>query len=125
MKINHIGIITKHIDVDVLMYERIGYRVISEVVDTTQMNKVTILKGNHAPNIELVEAINDNSTIKNFTSGYHHICFEAEENEDIVALFKKMNVGKIFTHPIVAPALNFRKVVFACLYNGSFIELIL
>ena len=39
--------------------------------------------------------------------------------------FKDMKIGKIFTQPIVAPALNNRKVVFACLQNGTFIEFIL
>ena len=34
-------------------------------------------------------------------------------------------VKQIFTQPIVAPALNNRKVVFACLQNGTFIEFIL
>lgn len=122
---NHIGIITKHIDEDVLLYQRMGYQIICQVIDTVQMNKIIIVSRNGSPNIELIEAINDNSTVRNFNSGYHHICFEPEQGEDIVTVFNQMKVGKIFTPPIVATALDCRKVVFACLYNGSFVELIL
>lgn len=72
----------------------------------------------------LLEPINELSSIYNFRDGYHHICYEAEQGEDIVQLFKTMKIGKIFTKPIIAPALSGREVVFACLQNGTFVEFI-
>ena len=125
MKLNHIGIITNNIDEDVLLYQRMGYQIVSQIVDEIQMNKVIIVRRDDFPDIELIEAVNDKSTIRNFKKGYHHLCFESEADEDIVAIFKQMKVGRIFTPPISAPALGHRSVVFACLHNGCFIELIL
>ena len=53
------------------------------------------------------------------------MCFIGETGENVIDSFKKMKIGKIFTKPIIAPALNYKKVVFACLQNDTFIELIL
>ena len=75
--------------------------------------------------IELIEHIGEKSSVYNFKSGYHHICFTSDIVEDIIEDFKRMNIGKSFTKPITAPALNSHEVVFACLPNGTFIELIL
>ncbi len=125
MRINHIGIITNNIDSDVMLYQRMGYKIVNRVVDIIQMNKIAIIRKVESPDIELIEAVNEKSTIRNFKKGYHHICFESESGEDIVTIFNCMKVGKIFTQPIIAPALGGRSVVFACLYNGCFIELIL
>ena len=125
MKVNLIGIIVKRVNREVQLYQRMGYRIICDIDDENQMNKIVIVRRDDSPDIELIEPINQNSTIINFKSGYHHICYETEVGEDIVKKFNKMKVGKIFTTPILAPALNNRKVVFACLYNGNFVELIL
>ena len=125
MKVNHIGIIVKSVDREVQLYQRMGCRIVCDIDDKNQMNKVVIVRRDDSPDIELIEPINQYSTIINFKSGYHHICYEAEVGENIVKNFNEMKVGKIFTTPIVAPALNNRKVVFACLYNGNFVELIL
>jgi hypothetical protein len=94
-------------------------------VDKYQHNNIMILNSEFAPSIELIEPLDEESSVYNFREGYHHICYEAELGEDIIQKFKNMKIGKIFTQPIVAPALNNRKVIFACLQNGTFIEFIL
>lgn len=58
-------------------------------------------------------------------SGIHHICYEVEEQYDFREIFKKMSIGKIFTDDMIAPALGYRQVVFACLKNGMFVEFLL
>ena len=104
----------------------LGYNTSSRVMtDENQHNNIIILNSEFAPNIELIEALTEESSVYNFSEGYHHICYEAEPGEDIIQKFKDMKIGKVFTQPIVAPALNNRKVVFACLQNGTFIEFIL
>lgn len=125
MKVNHIGIITRDLYNDVKLYQRMGYNILCQIIDNEQKNKIVIVEKDGSPDIELIEPVNEESTIINFENGYHHICFEADGNEDIVEVFNKMRVGKVFTPPILAPALGNHSVVFACLYNGSFIELLL
>lgn len=97
----------------------------SIIVDKVQNNRIAIMHSCFSPNIELIEPIDAGSSVYNFKEGYHHICYESELGEDIIQKFKEMKIGKIFTHPIVAPALDNRKVVFACLQNGIFIEFLL
>lgn len=125
MKINHIGIIVKNIGRSKDIYMSLGYNISSYVVDKNQHNNIIILNSEFAPSIELIEPIDEDSSVYNFREGYHHLCYEAEPGEDIIQKFKSMKIGKIFTSPIVAPALDNRKVVFACLQNGTFVEFIL
>lgn len=125
MKANHIGIISNDIQRDKEIYKKIGYSVIVDIMDNNQNNWITILRAKNSIDIELVMAINENSSVHNTRNGYHHICYEADPGEDIIQKFKSMKIGKIFTSPIVAPAFDNRKVVFACLQNGTFVEFIL
>lgn len=126
MKMNHLGIIVSDIKKNIALYMNIGYVLKCNVLDDRiQHNRIAIMKSVLSPDIELIEPLDENSTVYNFKEGYHHICYEAETGEDIVSKFKAMNIGKIFTSPIIAPALDGKKVVFACLRNGTFIELIM
>ena len=126
MIIHHIGIIVKNVYKAIELYERIGYKLVQGVfLDTVQNNQVAFLESSSLVKIELISAIDNTSSIYNFKEGYHHICYEAEFNEDIIKKFKEAKIGKIFTTPIVASAIDNRKVVFACLQNGTFIELII
>lgn len=127
MRTHHIGIIVNDLDKNIELYLNLGYEKISDtIIDRIQNNRVLFFKScDGAQTIELIEPIDEHSSIRNFKSGYHHICYEAEPWEDIIQKFKEMRIGKIFSKPIVAPALDSRKVVFACLQNGTFIEFIL
>ena len=126
MLINHIGIIVTDLHRSVHIYSKLGYVLHNDIKqDNIQDNRIAIMKSQFSPNIELIEAVNESSSIYNAKKGYHHICYEAEPGEDIIQKFKNLKIGKIFTPPIVAPALNNRKVVFACLRNGTLIEFIL
>ena len=126
MIINHIGIVVDNIEKNINMYSKLGYQLNKNIVwDYNQNNKIALMCSDFSTNIELIEPIDELSSIYNFNIGYHHICYEAELGEDIVQIFKAMKIGKIFTKPIIAPALNNREIVFACLQNGTFIEFIL
>lgn len=126
MRLNHIGVIVKDIDKSISLYTKWGY-ILNEdvVVDMIQHNRIAIMSSQAAPNIELIQPIDELSSVRNFNEGYHHICYEGEDGENIIQIFKLSKIGKIFTSPIIAPALNNRKVVFACLHNNTFIELII
>lgn len=126
MKVHHIGVITKNLKRSIQIYCCLGYVIRDKIFeDKRQWNCVVLMTANFSPYIELIEPINEMSSIYNFDEGYHHICYEAEPGEDIIQKFKAMKVGKIFTKPIIAPALDNREVVFAYLQNGTFVEFIL
>ena len=125
MRIHHIGIKVKGLEKNIKIYTILGYYQVSKTIsDSIQNNRVAFLS-NKSQTIELIEPINELSSVYHFKDGYHHICYEAESGEDIIQRFKKMKIGKIFTKTIVAPALGNRNVVFACLNNGLLIEFIL
>lgn len=126
MFIHHIGIIVRDINKSINIYNKLGFKLKNNIViDDVQKNRIALLKTGYCLNFELIEPLNEESSVYNFKEGYHHICYEAEPGEDIIQKFKSMNIGKIFTQPMVAPALDNRKVVFACLQNGTFVEFIL
>lgn len=126
MKQHHIGIIVRNIEKSIKIYSEMGYKLKGNVVlDYNQNNRIAFMYSDFSPAIELIQPINELSSIYNFRDGYHHICYETEWGEDIVQIFKAIKIGKIFTKPIIAPALNNREAVFACLQNGTFIEFIL
>ena len=126
MKLHHIGIIINDISKAITMYSKMGYIIDGNItIDDIQNNRIAFLCCDFAPLIELIEPINENSSVYNFKEGYHHICYEVDSREDIIQKFKAMKIGKIFTDPILAPALDNRRVVFACLQNKTFVEFIL
>ena len=125
MKVHHIGIKVSQLEKNIELYSKLGCHQVSSItVDEIQSNRIVFLQ-NQIQCVELIEPLNEKSSIYHFKDGYHHICYAAEKDEDIVKAFKEAKIGKIFTKPIVAPALENREVVFACLQNGLFIELIL
>lgn len=126
MKLHHIGIIVKDINKSIGLYKKLGYRQVGEtVIDNIQKNIVAFMQLSQAPLIELIEPVDGSSSVINFKCGYHHLCFEEDVNENVRESFGKLKIGKIFTQPILAPALDFREIVFAYLYNEMLIEIIL
>lgn len=125
MKLHHFGIVVRDLSKSIPIYKKLGYQFNNQIVwDKEQHIKVVFLS-NQGINLELIEPTDQNSTVSNSRTGYHHICYEADPGEDIISSFKEKKLGKIFTKPIVAPALSNRKIVFACLQNGTFVELII
>ena len=126
MKINHIGIVVRDIEKSKQLYIKMGYSIMTEIIDDcNQNNRIIFLRLNDYPPIELIEPLNSTSSVYNFSPGYHHICYEKDNEQDIIQLYRDIKVGRIFTEPIVAPALDNKKVVFACMRDGSFVELII
>lgn len=122
MKVHHIGIVVKNLEKNIALYTKLAYAPISDVInDNIQHNKVVFLQ-NQCHTIELIEPLDENSSIYHFKEGYQHICYEVENSDVFLNDFKQLNIGKIFTKPIQAPAINNREVIFACLTNGTFVE---
>ena len=122
MKVHHTGIIVKDLEKNVILYIKLGYKQVSDiVVDNVQQNRVVFLQ-NQNHKIELIEPLNEKSSIYHFKEGYHHICYEVDDREAFLYDFKQLKIGKIFTKPMLAPAIGNREIVFACLTNGTFVE---
>ena len=124
MKVHHTGIIVKDLEKNVILYIKLGYDQVSDiVVDNVQQNRVVFLQ-NQKHKIELIEPLNEKSSIYHFKEGYHHICYEVDDREAFLYDFKQLKIGKIFTKPMLAPAIGNREIVFACLTNGTFVEIL-
>lgn len=122
MTVHHIGIIVKDLEKNTTIYTKLGYDQISDVVvDNIQQNKLVFLQ-NQNQIIELIEPLNEKSSIYHFKEGYHHICYEIDNSSTFFNDFKQMKIGKIFTKSMRAPAIDNREIVFACLTNGTFVE---
>ena len=118
------GIIVKDLEKNVILYTKLGYDVVSSiVVDNVQQNRVVFLQ-NQNHKIELIEPMNEKSSIYHFKEGYHHICYEVDDREAFLYDFKQLKIGKIFTKPMQAPAIDNREIVFACLTDGTFVCLL-
>ena len=106
-----------------------GYTQTSVIVtDYNQNNRIAFLKSCDSSQVlELIEPINEKSSIYHFKEGYHHICYEVNnlDTDTFIQNFKKMKIGKIFTKPIQAVAIQNRTVVFAYLTSGVFVEFLL
>lgn len=122
MIFHHSGIIVKNLEKNMTLYIKLGYDQVSDiVVDNVQQNRVAFLQ-NQNHKIELIEPLNEKSSIYHFKEGYHHICYEIDRPNTFLHDFKQLKIGKIFMRPIQAPAIDDRKIVFACLTNGTFVE---
>lgn len=116
------GIIVKALEKNITLYIKLGYDQVSNIiVDDIQQNKIVFLQ-NQNHKIELIEPMNEKSSIYHFKEGYHHICYEVDDREAFLYDFKQLKIGKIFTKPMQAPAIDNRGIVFACLTNGTFVE---
>lgn len=124
MKLHHIGIIVKDLEKSIRIFSIMGYTQLKDaIIDYIQYNRIVFVKKDGEPLIELIEPLDDRSSVSNFKEGYHHLCYEVMEENKVDELIRDNRIGKVFTKPIVAPALN-KKVRFAFLTNGVFIEFI-
>ena len=127
MKIHHIGIIVKDLNRNIEIYVKLNYLMVNGiVVDVFQNNKIVFMQSIDTNQmIELIEPIDQTSTVYNFKEGYHHICYDVCDIPNFFDYFKSLKIGKLFTKPIKAPAIDNRYVIFGCLNNGIFLEFLL
>ena len=124
MKVHHIGLIVRDIDKSIKIYKRINYIQKTGIIfDEHQNIKICFLE-NDFHRLELIQSLDETSSIYHFKDGYHHICYEVYD-ENFVENFIDYKIGKIFSQPTIAPAIENRCVVFGCLSNGAFVEFLL
>lgn len=127
MKIHHIGIIVKDLGKSVKCYLQLKYSISCyTIIDDIQNNRLAFLRSYDGTQVlELIEPLNEFSSVYNCKEGYHHICYDVSDDNNFLENFKAMKIGKVFTKPIIAPALNGKSVVFAMLRNGTIVEFLL
>ncbi len=127
MREHHIGIITKNIRNEISVYSKLGYSAITDIIyDDIQHNYILLLKNKSSfLVIELIEPADVNSTVYKSAEGYHHICYEADSEDEVRSVLKKRGVGVVFSRMIKAIALDNRMVCFAMLQNGTIIEFVI
>lgn len=127
MRIHHTGIIVRNLAKSIGMYEKLGFKKESEITeDEQQQNRILFMyRTEDGFRIELIEKMNERSSVIHFNPGVHHICYEVENPVGFEDEFRKMKIGKIFTKPMKAPAIRGRQVVFAYLLDGSLAEFLL
>lgn len=126
LKIHHLGIKVRNIEKNIDLYEKMGYVKKSEIViDEIQNNRIVFLRsGDGSQVLELIEPINDSSSIRNFANGFHHICYEVEGTY-FFEEFKALKIGKIFAKFASLPAIANRWAAFGCLNNGMYVEFLI
>lgn len=123
MKMHHIGIKTEDIARDVALYENLGYVSRGIADDGIQNNRIAFLKNPDSGEvIELIESMNPQSSVYNLSNGFLHICYEVEDLDAYLAMFRNNRLGVVFTEKIIAPALERRRVAFAYLKNKTMVE---
>ena len=126
-RINHIGIVVKNIEqyVNDSIYPKIN----KIVIDPIQHSKMGLIKiGNNSTDIELIEPLNSKSTTYNYLKktggGYHHICYETNNEKALYFFLKKQNI-KIIYGPVEALLFNNNKVVFGYTKNREIVEFLI
>lgn len=125
MKEHHVGIVVGDIEDGQRFFGYLGYQTCGEVVeDFEQHNRILFLEnGQNYSRIELIEPLDDTSTVRNARRGIHHICYEADE--DFIDEFKLLKMGRMLPRRYIAPALDNRQVMFACVRDGLFVEFLI
>ena len=128
MKLHHIGVIVRQMEKSVQIYKKMGYEIYSgEIYDSIQHIYIIIMKQKSEDFfLELVQPIDEKSSVFNHERGKCHKCYEVDYNnmEEFQNWFKKLHIGRLYTKPILASAWQCRKVCFGCLNNGEMVEFI-
>ena len=127
LKIHHIGIKVSDLEKSRTLYQKLGYvEKAPPVEDLIQNNRIQfVISADQTLTLEFIEPLNPSSSVFGFPDGYHHICYDVSAEPVFLQAFQRLHIGKIFTQPIIAPAIDDRKVVFALLNNKTFVEFLL
>jgi methylmalonyl-CoA/ethylmalonyl-CoA epimerase len=126
-KFHHIGYVTNSIADTSALYVSIGYCMSNIVVDSIQQVKVCFLSKDNSPRIELVEPIDENSSVnkllkKNGVSPYH-LCYEVENINDAFEVLIEMGYTPLF-RPVEAVALGNKQICYLYKKETGFIEIV-
>ncbi|HEC78848.1 MAG TPA: methylmalonyl-CoA epimerase [candidate division WOR-3 bacterium] len=103
MKLAHIAVAVKKINERIEVWQKIfgfNLKTTTEVAD--QKVKVAVLEGDGF-HLELLEPLNEESSVDKFIKkrgeGLHHLCFEVEDLEGVLASLRSNNIELIDQKP--------------------------
>lgn len=124
---HHIGVAVFDIDATAQFYLDAGYTKTDIITDLKQNIRISFLKKEGMPTIELLAAVNDTSPVNRILKGVgvspYHLCYIVPNMEEAVKKLRKMRFV-IVSAPVEACALGNRSVCFLFHKNVGLIELL-
>jgi methylmalonyl-CoA/ethylmalonyl-CoA epimerase len=126
-KIHHIGYVTDNIIITSAIFEELGYESDEKILDPIQKVYICFLHKGNVPSIELVEPIDEHSSInkilkRNGVSPYH-ICYEVSDIEKAYSGLVEDGFVPLF-RPVEAAAINDRLICYLYKKEIGYIELV-
>ncbi|MFH1326801.1 MAG: VOC family protein [archaeon] len=125
-KIHHVAKVVENISEELKKYSSLGFIIDNEIyTDLTQKVKVGKVSTPEGIIIELLEPLNENSPIYNFSQkqkGFHHVCVEVKSIEKYLNFIKENNLGFQLTK-ITTCIFEKRKVCFISTKDKEIIEI--
>ena len=128
MKIHHLGIAVKSIELSVALYkESLGWKVISKLIyDPVQKVNILFMGDRHGSSFELLEPVGNQSPINKMLDrriGLYHICYEVQ---DIKLKIKELTKTGFFliSGPVEAVAFDNKMIAFLINSDNLIIELL-
>jgi len=126
-KIHHIGYVTDNIIITSAIFEELGYESDEKILDPIQKVYICFLHKGNVPIIELVEPIDEQSSInkilkRNGVSPYH-ICYEVSDIEKAYRELVDDGFVPLF-RPVEAAAMNDRLICYLYKKEIGYIELV-
>jgi len=127
-KFHHIGYVTDNIINTSAIYLKVGYKTGNIIIDPIQQVKICFLEKEGNPKIELIEPLNEKSSVnkllnKNGVSPYH-VCYEVDDIEiAFEKLTKELEYIPLF-RPVEAIAFDNRFICYLYKKEIGFIEIV-
>lgn len=124
---HHIGIATRDMESTARYYQLLGYSHSKIIIDKIQNVRISFLRKENAPMLELVEPINSNSPVneileKNGTTPYH-FCYEVDDIIESISDMRQSGFIKV-SNPVNATAFDDRLICFLYHKDVGLIELL-
>ena len=127
IKFHHIGVITPHLVKTTEFYKQLNYQVSLDIIDEAQLAKVVLLTSDNSPMIELISPTSKESPayswIDRVSAGPYHTCYECDNFDEQIALFKSQNL-MLISDIVPAVAFDNRKIVFLWGKHVGLVELV-
>jgi len=126
---HHIGFVTESIENTSNFYREAGYEVSETLIDSLQETKICFLSKEGNPVIELIEPVDENSTVfevlRNNGGGTapYHICYETDDVSRDFDILRTKGYIPLF-RPVEAAALNEKLICYFYKKEIGFIEIV-
>lgn len=125
VEIHHIGFVVEDIENNIQIFETIGFKKEGNIVeDLNQNNYLQMMVDCKGNKLELIQPMNEKSSVNKNSLGIHHIAITTDDEEEFIRTIKENKMGKIFINNISAPLFNNKNVSFGYLKNNLLFEIV-